>query len=193
MAHPPFLVAIFVAWTVACLSVGVAFRRHAPGVSLGLFSGVLGAMAGFLVGRLDGPAGVPANAAVGASLGLFVGGIIGSLAWSGLPPSAPLRRTAALVLINAPFAAAALTVALQGACPLYVTGKRAGYCAYQGDLLGDWLTGVIMAFLVDALFVAGLLFVAAQQARQSEYAGRRSGRATRVERIGPLQTERPSN
>ena len=170
MAHPSFLVAIFAAWTVACLSVGVASVRHAPGLSLGSFGSVLGAIAGSLVGTIDGPAEVPAYAAAGASVGLFVGGTIGSVAWAGRGPSAWLQRAAILVLINAPFAAAALTVALQGACPLYVMGRRAGYCAYQQDVLGGWVTGVILAFVVDALFVAGLLFVSAEQARRSESA-----------------------
>ena len=73
-----------------------------------------------------------------------------------------------LVLIVAPFAAGALTVLLQVACPLYVTGKHAGVCTYHADVLGGWVTGVIVAFLSDALFVAGLLLVSSRQARRSE-------------------------
>ena len=62
-----------------------------------------------------------------------------------------------------------LTVLLQVACPLYVTGRRSGFCNYQeADLLGGWLSGVIVAFLLDAWFVTGLLLVAARQARRSE-------------------------
>jgi hypothetical protein len=69
------------------------------------------------------------------------------------------------VLATAPPAAAALTFLLQLACPLYVTGKRSGFCNYQDqDLLGGWVGGVVVAFLVDAVFVAGLFFASAQQA-----------------------------
>jgi hypothetical protein len=73
------------------------------------------------------------------------------------------------VLLVAPFAAGALTLLLQLACPLYVSGKGSGFCNYQGaDLLGGWVSGVIVAFLVDAAFVAGLLFVSAWQVRRSD-------------------------
>jgi hypothetical protein len=74
-----------------------------------------------------------------------------------------------VVLVVAPFAAGALTALLQLACPLYVWGKASGFCNYQGvDVLGGWVSGVIVAFLVDAAFVAGLLFVSAWQIRRSD-------------------------
>jgi hypothetical protein len=74
------------------------------------------------------------------------------------------------VLAVAPFAAAGLTVLLQLACPLYISGKTSGFCNYQGvDVLGGWVSGVIVAFLVDAVFVAGLLLVSSWQTdRQSD-------------------------
>jgi hypothetical protein len=37
------------------------------------------------------------------------------------------------------------------------------------DLLGGWASGVIVALLIDALFVAGLLLVSAWQVRRSEF------------------------
>lgn len=169
VARQSLLVPIFIVWAVTCVGVGAAFLRRAPAVSLAVFGSVLGAVAGFLVGNPNGPAEVPAYTAVGASVGLFANGALGLLITSARPPSGPLRRAALLVLIAAPLAAGALTVLVQLACPLYVTGKRSGFCNYQGrDLLGGWVSGVIVAFLFDALFVAGLLLVSARQARRSE-------------------------
>jgi hypothetical protein len=53
-----------------------------------------------------------------------------------------------------------MTVLLQVACPLYVTGKGTGFCNYQEvDLLGGWVSGVTVAFLFDTWFVAGLLLM----------------------------------
>jgi hypothetical protein len=80
-------------------------------------------------------------------------------------PSRSLRHAAWLVLLATPFAAAALTFLLQGACPLYISGKGSGFCNFQGaDLLGGWVSGVIVAFLVDAVFVAVSLFVCSWKA-----------------------------
>jgi hypothetical protein len=76
-----------------------------------------------------------------------------------------------LILIAAPLAALGMTLLVQVACPLYVTGRRSGFCNYQDhDLLGGWVSGVIVAFLFDALFVAGLLLVSAWQVRRSDTA-----------------------
>jgi len=47
-------------------------------------------------------------------------------------------------------------------------GKGSGFCNYQGDdLLGGWVSGVIVAFLVDAVFVVGLLSVSSWKAKRS--------------------------
>jgi hypothetical protein len=166
MAHQSVLIAIFSAWALACVCVAGAFRRRAPAVSLGLIGAVLGAIAGFFVGNADGPAEVPAYTAVGASVGLFVGAAVGLLTTSAQPPSKVLARAALVSLLVAPVAAAALTALLQVACPLYVTGKRAGFCTYQGvDLLGGWVSGVVVAFVCDALFVALVFAISAAQAR----------------------------
>jgi hypothetical protein len=171
MARESLLVVIFSAWAAASVAVGAVFRRRAPAVSLALFGSLLGAVAGFLVGNADGPAEVPAYTAVGASVGLFSNGVMGMLTTSARPPSGPLRRAALLVLIALPFAAGALTLLVRLACPLYVSGKGSGFCNYQGiDLLGGWVSGVIVAFLFDAVFVAGLFVLSARQARRSESA-----------------------
>ena len=163
------LVAIFVAWATACAAVGTAVLRRAPAVSLAVFGSVLGAVGGFLVGNADGPAEVPAYTAVGASVGLFVNGGLGVLATTARPPSQLLRRAAGVALIGGPIAAVVLTVLLQKACPLYVSGREAGFCNYQQiDLLGGWVSGVIVAFVVDAWFVAGLFAVSARQALRAE-------------------------
>ncbi len=136
-------------------------------MSLALFGSLLGALAGFLVGNADGPAEVPAYTAVGASIGLFSNGVMGMLATTPARPSWALRRAALLVLIAAPAAAGALTLLLRFACPLYVSGKGSGFCNYQGiDLMGGWLSGVIVAFLLDAVFLAGLLLLSARLARR---------------------------
>ena len=52
-------------------------------------------------------------------------------------------------------------------------GRRTGFCNYQQvDVLGGWIIGVIVAFLVDTWFVAGLFLLAAWQARRSAVGGR---------------------
>ena len=160
-----WLVAIFIGWAATCVAVGVAFLRRAPAVSLALFGSVLGAIGGFLVGNADGPSEVPAYAAVGASLGLFANGGFGIVGTTARPPSELLGRAAWVTLIAGPVLALVLVALLQVACPLYVSGRRAGFCDYQGvDLLGGWVSGVIVAFVVDGWFVAGLFAASARQA-----------------------------
>jgi hypothetical protein len=162
---------IFSAWAVTSVAVGAVFLRRAPAVSLALFGSLLDAVAGFLVGNADGPAEVPAYTAVGASVGLVSNGVMGMFTTSARPPSRPLRRAALVVLIAAPFAVGALTLLVLLACPLYVSGKSSGFCNYQGiDLMGGWVSGVIVAFLFDGVFVAGLLLLSARQAPRSESA-----------------------
>jgi hypothetical protein len=167
-AFTPSLVAIFAFWAAACIGLAVIFVRRAPAVSVSLMGSIVGAIAGFLVGNSDGPAEVPAYTAVGASVGLFVVGILALPTTSPRGPSRALHHAGWLVLLVAPFAAAALTFLLQGACPLYISGKGSGFCNYQGvDVLGGWVSGVIVAFLVDAVFVAGLLFLCSWKAKRS--------------------------
>lgn len=141
--------------------------RRAPAVSLAVSGSVLGAVGGFLIGNADGPAEVPAYIAVGASVGLFANGVLGMLATIARPPSEPLRRAAWVMLVAGPLVAAVLAMLLQVACPLYVTGRRTGFCNYQEvDQLGGWVSGVIVAFMLDTWFVVGLLLLSARQARR---------------------------
>jgi hypothetical protein len=169
VAGPTLLVEIFVTWAVTCAATGGAFLRRAPAVSLALFGSVLGAVGGFLVGNADGPAEAPAYTAVGASLGLFANGVLGVLATPGRPPSQLLRRAAWVTLLAGLILAGVLAIMLQVACPFYVSGRRTEFCNYQlVDQLGGWVSGVIVAFVVDAWFVAGLFAYAAWQARRSE-------------------------
>lgn len=73
------------------------------------------------------------------------------------------------MLVAGPLAAGVLAMLLHVACPLYVTGRRTGFCNYQQvDVLGGWVSGVIVAFLLDTWFVAGLLLVSGRQARRAE-------------------------
>lgn len=168
VARPSLLVPIFIAWAVLCAGVGAASLRRAPAVSLALCGSMLGAAIGFLIGNADGPAEVPAYTAMGASVGLLASGVLGLRFTSARAPSRALRRAALLMLIAAPFAAGALTLLIELACPLYVSGRRAGFCTYQGvDVLGGWVSGVVVAFLFDAAFVVGLLLVSARQGQRS--------------------------
>ena len=169
MADPNLLAPIFVAWAMACAAIGAIFVRRAPAVSLAVFGSVLGAIAGYLVENADGPAEVPAYTAVGASIGLVCNGILGMLSTTARPPSAPLRRAGWVTLTSTPVVAFVLAMFLQHACPLYVSGRRTGFCNYQLiDQLGGWVSGVIVAFLFDGWFVAGLLFFSAWQALREE-------------------------
>jgi hypothetical protein len=160
------LLVTFAIWAASCLAVGVIACRRAPAISVAMVGALIGAVGGFLAGNVDGPAEVPAYAAVGASVGLFATGLCAVVFAPARPPATTLARAGALVLGLAPVAAAGLTAMLRIACPLYVSGRRSGFCNYQGaDLLGGWLTGVIIAFVVDAIFVAALLFVSSHRAK----------------------------
>jgi hypothetical protein len=171
MAKPHLLVLIFMLWALACVTGGAVLLRRAPAVSLALLASVLGAVGGFLIADANGPAEVPAYAAVGASLGLFAGGIVGLLTTTARAPLEWLAGAALVALLVAPLAAVGLTLLLQTACPLYVSGRGSGFCNFQGqDVLGGWVSGVIVAFCVDEVFVAGLLFVSAWQSDRSDYA-----------------------
>ena len=168
MARPFLLMPIFVAWVIACLTLGAVVWRRAPAVSIALVGGVLGAVVGFLIGDADGPAEVPAYTASGSSLGLVAGAVVGQIFTSVRVARRSTRVIGIAVLCTAPLAAAALWAALRFACPLYVTGREAGFCTYQGeDLLGGWLSGVIAAFLFDAAVVGSLLLFSARQPRRA--------------------------
>jgi hypothetical protein len=165
MTRPWLLDGIFFVWILGCVVGGLLLRR-APAVSLALWGGALGAIAGFLAGNADGPAEVPAYSAVGASIGLVSNGAAGILLTSARSSSAGLRRAALITVVAAVPAAIALTALLRVACPLYVRGRGSGFCNFRDvDVLGGWISGVIVAFGFDAVFVAALFLVSAQQVR----------------------------
>ncbi len=171
VAHPYALVAIFGTWAIAAVVLAVVVVRRTPAVSLALFGGVLGGTGAFLFANAHGSVGVPVTTAVGASLGLVACGLIGLWTTRARPPSEPLLRSAAVVPLAAPVVAVPLTFLLQLACPLYVNGSQAGFCSYGDvDQLGGWIPEVILAFVFDAIFVAGLLRVSGWQARGEEIA-----------------------
>ena len=168
MVHPAILKAVFEVWAIACVG-GAVWLRRAPAVALALIGSVLGGVAGFLLGNADGPAEAPAYAASGATIGAFAIGIASMLVTRGRPPSAALRRAAAVVAAIAPIATFALIRLIQIACPLYVTGRASGYCDYgEQDLLGGWASGVVAVFALDAILIVGLLLAALRQAVRAE-------------------------
>ncbi len=156
--------------------VGAAISRSpAPAAALALLGGVAGGLCGFSFGARHPPKGVPADVAVWASCGLLAFGPVGLL----LTPRGParsLRRIAAWVAVLAPFAAAALAIALLWACPLYVT-ENAGFCFHEFDQLGGWITYVVALFVVDAGVLVILLLVSAKEV-PAEDTPRIIGRAT---------------
>ena len=161
------LTGIFGVWAVACVAIAAVYRRSAPALSLAMFGSLIGAVAGFLVGKANGPAGVPAYTAVGASAGLVATGLIALRVAPARPKAISFRRAALVALIAAPFAAGTLALWLQSACPLYWSGKRSGFCNFQNqDQLGGWVSGVVAAFLFDAVFVSIVFLVSARRAER---------------------------
>ena len=150
---------------VAASAAGaLVFARRAPAAALALAGFTFAAIGGVYAAAADGPRNVPAETMITASAGMGVAGLVGLLLTRGRPPARSLRRAAVGVLLASPFAAAFLSFSLLSACPLYVT-RGAGYCFYDFDLLGGWVTGVVGLFGIDMVFLAAVLLVSARQAR----------------------------
>jgi hypothetical protein len=165
LVHPGALAAIVIVLSAVCLGLAVVVRTTAPAVSLALMGLLAGGIAGFLAENADGPKSVPMTVAASAAAGVGIVGLVGLIAARGRPPARGTRRAALLVLLATPFAGAALTFALQAACPLYVNGRRSGYCNFmQDDLLGGWVSGVVFLFVAAELWLALMLFIASVQA-----------------------------
>jgi len=59
-------------------------------------------------------------------------------------------------------AAASLAAVLVRACPRYVT-DHTGFCFHEIDVLGGWISHVVVLFVVDAAALAILLLVSAKE------------------------------
>lgn len=165
---------LVVVLAVGCVVLASIFASHSPAASVALLALIAGGVAGFVVEAADGPKGVPATVATVASAGLGIGGLIGLFATRGHPPARSARRAAIWTLAAAPFAGAALTFALQAACPLYVSGKKSSYCNYEGvDVLGAWVSGVVFLFLLSAAWLALVLWISSWQAEGWPYQRRK--------------------
>jgi len=159
------LLGIAIALVAASLAGALLFLSRAPAVSLALVGGVAGGLCGFYFSSRHHPKGVPADVAVWATCGLVALGLIGLL----VTPRAParfLRRAAAGVILIAPLAAASLAAVLRQACPLYVT-DHAGFCFHEIDVLGGWVSQVVVLFTLDAAALAVLLLVSAKEANST--------------------------
>jgi hypothetical protein len=157
------LFGIALALVVACVAGAVLAGNRAPSAALALIGGVSAGLVGLYVAARHDPTGVPADVAVWATGGFVALGLIGLLVTP--KGSAPgLRRAAVLVSALAPFAAAALGVSLLYACPLYVT-EGAGFCVHEIDVLGGWISEVVLLFVLDSAALVVLLLVSAKLAR----------------------------
>jgi hypothetical protein len=157
------LLGIAIVLIVVCLAVAGILLSRAPAVSLALVGGVAAGLSRFFYfGTRHDPKGVPAAVAVWATCGLIALGLIGLLV---TPRGSAqfLRRVAVGVVLIAPLAAASLAVALVRACPLYVT-DHAGFCFHEIDVLGGWISQVVVLFILDAATLAVLLLVSAKEA-----------------------------
>jgi hypothetical protein len=159
-------------WILLAVTAALALLawRAAPAVTVALLSGLVGAVAAYQVVAADGPEGVPAEVAWWFSVGLVAGAIYGAVATRRRGRGTwPVRGWAVAVLLLAPLACAALTFALQDACPLYVQG---GICDFGGtDVLGGWIAGVVFVFAIDLLVIAMLLWLAPGPSRGGQGEG----------------------
>jgi len=162
MTREPVLAGVFLTWcSIGVIGAVLAIRR-APAVTLALFGWVLGGVGGFAIARLASEHNVPKNVALGASIGLAALALLGVLVTRATPPARTLKLAAAWVALASPFAIAATTLSLLYACPMYVRG---GYCHYDFDMLGGWLSGVVILFTGDLVVLVLTLLWSARQAR----------------------------
>ena len=163
--HTEILLVLVVVFSVLCVALGVRVRGPRAGGVDRARRLLVGGVAGFAAAAADGPKFVPEAVALWASVGVGLGGLFGLLATRGTAPPRPIRRAALWTLGTAPFAGAALTFALQAACPLYVRGKKSSYCNFgDGDLLGAWVSEVVFLFMAAAVWLAIVLWISSWQA-----------------------------
>jgi hypothetical protein len=155
------LLGIAIVSVAASLTGALLLVSRAPAVSLALVGGVTGGLCGFYFSSRHDPKGVPADVALWATCGLVALGFIGLLV-TPRGSASFLRRAAVEVLLMTPFAAACLVAVLVQACPLYVT-DHAGFCFHEIDVLGGWISEVVVLFILDAAALAVLLLVSAKE------------------------------
>jgi len=162
MTREPVLAVVFLTWCSIGLAGAVFAIRRAPAVTLALFGWVLGGVGGFAIARLVSEHHVPQNVALGSSIGLVALAMLGVFATTATPPARTLKLAAAWVALASPFAIAGTTLSLLYACPMYVRG---GYCHYDFDMLGGWLSGVVILLTGDLAVLVLTLMWSARQAR----------------------------
>ncbi|MET0715698.1 MAG: hypothetical protein ABWY57_12370 [Mycetocola sp.] len=159
------LLGIAIVSVAASLTGALLLVSRAPAVSLALVGGVTGGLCGFYFSSRHDPKGVPADVAAWATCGLVALGLIGLLV-TPRGSASFLRRAVVGVLLMAPFAAACLAAVLVQACPLYVT-DHAGFCFHEIDVLGGWISQVVVLFILDAAALAVLLLVSAKEVNRT--------------------------
>jgi hypothetical protein len=139
----------------------VLTRSSAPAVTVSALGGLLAGAITFFVAASNGPHGVPLSVGAGVSVGVVVGAVAGvALTRRRAPGMWPMHRWALGLLVATPLLVGVLVVTALDACPLYQEGRRAGFCHNDVDLLGDWISGVAVAFAGVLLVWVVLLWVA---------------------------------
>lgn len=139
----------------------VLTRSSAPAVTVSALGGLLAGAITFFVAASNGPHGVPLSVGAGVSVGVVVGAVAGFVLTRRRARGAwPMRRSALGLLAATPVLVGVLVVTTLDACPLYDESRRAGFCHYDVDVLGDWVTGVAVAFAGVLLVWVVLLWVA---------------------------------
>lgn len=139
----------------------VLTRSSAPAVTVSALGGLLAGAITFFVAASNGRHGVPLAVGAGVSVGVVIGAVVGFvLTRRRAPETWPMRRSALGLLAATPVLVGVLVVTALDACPLYQEGRRAGFCHNDVDLLGDWISGVAVAFAGVLLVWVVLLWVA---------------------------------
>jgi hypothetical protein len=139
----------------------VLTRSSAPAVTVSALGGLLAGAITFFVAASNGPHGVPLSVGAGVSVGVVVGAVAGvALTRRRERGTWPMRRWALGLLVATPLLVGVLVVTALDACPLYDQSPRAGFCHNDVDLLGDWVSGVAVAFAGVLLVWVVLLWVA---------------------------------
>lgn len=173
-------------WLLACLILGVVFLWPAPSVALGLLGSVIGLVVAMvamrnpiglpLPGGLHHPGvpGTPQGAALYATCGLVLFGVAGLFVTRPHATVRFLRGAAASVLIAGAFLTRYLATVLTESCP-QLSDPITWSChskidpLYTIDLFGSRGPNIVALFFLDAVAVALLLIVSAEQVRRTAH------------------------